>query len=85
MIEGRAIVATQVPATRCVQHGRTGLLVPPGDPAALGNALAALMADAGLRDHLGGQAALWAAEQHSWAHHVEGLAAAYGWETEAPA
>jgi glycosyltransferase involved in cell wall biosynthesis len=83
MIEGRAIVATRVPATQCVEHGKTGWLVPPDDPPALGDALAALIADAALRDLLGGQAALWAAEQHSWAHHVEGLAAAYGWSREA--
>ena len=75
MIEGRAVLATRVPATRCVVHGRTGLLVPPDDPPALGDALAALIADPALRDHLGREAASWAAEQHSWAHHVEGLAA----------
>ena len=82
MIEGRAVLATRVPATRCVMHGRTGLLVPPDDPPALGDALAALIADPALRDHLGREAASWAAEHHSWAHHVEGLAAAYGWTAE---
>ena len=33
---------------------------------------------------LGGQAAAWAAEHHSWPRHADGLAAAYGW-TEAAA
>src|SRR5207244_4367505 len=78
------VVATRVPATRCVVHGRTGLLVPPDDPPALGDALAALIADPALRDHLGREAASWAAEQHSWAHHVEGVAGAYGWRAEEP-
>ena len=33
--------------------GRTALLVPPGDPAALAGAIGALLADAGLRARLG--------------------------------
>jgi glycosyltransferase involved in cell wall biosynthesis len=82
MIEGRAVVATRVPATRCVAHCRTGLLVPPDDPRALSDALGSLIADRALRDHLGRGAASWAAEQHSWAHHVDGLARAYGWTAE---
>jgi len=82
MIEGRAVVATRVPATRCVAHCRTGLLVPPDDPRALSDALGSLIADPDLRDHLGRGAASWAAEQHSWAHHVDGLALAYGWTAE---
>lgn len=40
-----------------VRHGRTGLLVPPDDPAALGRALSRLLADDGLRDGMGRQAA----------------------------
>lgn len=82
MIEGRAVVATRVPATRCMAHCRTGLLVPPDDPRALSDALGSLIADPALRDHLGRGAASWAAEQHSWAHHVDGLALAYGWTAE---
>jgi glycosyltransferase involved in cell wall biosynthesis len=82
MIEGRAVVATRVPATRCVAHCRTGLLVPPDDPRALSDALGSLIADPGLRDHLGREAAAWATEQHSWARHVDGLALAYGWTAE---
>lgn len=43
---GRPVVATRVGGVpEIVEHGRTGLLVPPGDPAALAGAIALLMRD----------------------------------------
>lgn len=54
MAAGRAVVATAVSGTpELVEEGVTGRLVPPGDPEALGAALSALVADAGLRARLG--------------------------------
>ena len=51
---GRAIVATDVGGTREVlDQGRTGLLVPPNDSAALGAALERLLLDPVLRRELG--------------------------------
>ena len=48
------VVATRVAGIpEVVEDGRTGLLVPPGDSAGLGRALARLFADAGLRQQLG--------------------------------
>jgi D-inositol-3-phosphate glycosyltransferase len=46
-----------------VQRDRTGLIVPPRDAAALAQALAALMADAGLRRRMG-EAGLAYAQAH---------------------
>jgi glycosyltransferase involved in cell wall biosynthesis len=50
----RAIVATDVPGCRdIVRHGTNGLLVPPKNPAALADAIAALLSDAALRAEMG--------------------------------
>ena len=46
MASGRAVVATDNPGmSSYVEHGRTGLLVPPGDALALADAIAGLLAD----------------------------------------
>jgi glycosyltransferase involved in cell wall biosynthesis len=67
---GRPIVASDLPAIREVlTDGRTALLVPPDDPAALAAALTRLAADAGLRASLGAGA--------------RALAPAYTWDARA--
>ena len=54
---GRPTVATAVGGTaEVVEHGRTGLLVPPADSGALGGALTRLLADEALRERMGRQA-----------------------------
>jgi glycosyltransferase involved in cell wall biosynthesis len=54
---GRPAVATNVAGIpEVVDEGRTGLLVPPADAAALGDALARLFGDAALRQRMGGDA-----------------------------
>lgn len=54
MASARPVVASQLPAlAEIVDHGRTGLLVPPEDPAALAESLATLLADAPLRQAMG--------------------------------
>ncbi len=51
---GRPIVASDVPGCReVVQHGENGLLVPPGDPAALADALTLLADNPALRQKMG--------------------------------
>ena len=51
---GRPIVTTDTPGCReVVQHGETGLLVPPRDASALAAALGMLLADAKLREAMG--------------------------------
>ncbi|WAH97067.1 glycosyltransferase family 4 protein [Arthrobacter sp. MMS18-M83] len=67
MAAGMPIVATsvgQIPSI--LDHGRTGLLVPAGDPAAFAAALGVLAADPGLRDRLGTQAREQAEMRFSW-------------------
>lgn len=54
---GRPTVATTVGGTaEVVDHGRTGLLVPPADSEALADALTRLLDDEALRDKMGVQA-----------------------------
>ena len=54
---GLPVVATDVAGIpEVVDHGRTGLLVPSGDPAALAGALAGLVGDRALRSRLGAAA-----------------------------
>ena len=54
MAGGRAVVATDVGGVReIVTPGETGLLIPPGDPVAMADALAKLADDAELRETLG--------------------------------
>ncbi len=51
---GRALVTTDIPGCReVVQHGANGLLVPPGDTAALVSALHTLLTDPAKRQQMG--------------------------------
>ena len=54
MAAGRPVVATAVgPVPEVVADGETGLLVPPGDPAALAEAILRVLGDPGLAERLG--------------------------------
>lgn len=67
MARGRAVVASAVGGLLdLVQHDRTGLLVPPGDPAALRSELERLLADPALRERLGAAAREHVAELCAW-------------------
>lgn len=51
---GRAIVASDLPGlNEAITHDHTGLLVPPGDPTALAEALTRVLRDSALRSRLG--------------------------------
>jgi glycosyltransferase involved in cell wall biosynthesis len=57
MAAGNAIVATEVGGIpEAITHGQQGLLVPPGDSAALAGAIIRLLEDAGERKTLGAEA-----------------------------
>ena len=78
MGHGRAVVATAVGGLLdAIEDGETGLLVPPGDVAALRAALERLLQDAPLRERLGAAARARAAERWSREAEARALVAAY--------
>jgi glycosyltransferase involved in cell wall biosynthesis len=67
MAHGLPVVATDVPGNRdLVEHGRTGLLVPPASAEALAAAIERVIGDAGLRARLGAAAREHVARHHTW-------------------
>lgn len=65
MMAGKPVVATATGGTpELVRHGETGLLVPPGDPAALAEALCALLADPARAQRLAEEGRRRAMERH---------------------
>ena len=78
MALGRPVVACAVGGLLdAVEHERTGLLVPPGDPAALRAAIGRLLTDATLRARLGAAARERAGERFSWVEATAATLAAY--------
>jgi glycosyltransferase involved in cell wall biosynthesis len=85
MSYGVPVVATPVGAVAdAVREGRTGLLVPPGDPVALARALATLVASPDLRRTLGAQARATFLADFSLDAHVDQLRGAYDSVAAAP-
>ena len=60
------VVASDIPGYRDVTTPETSFTVPPGDPAALVQALAALLEDEPRRQALGAAARELAEEEYSW-------------------
>jgi glycosyltransferase involved in cell wall biosynthesis len=71
---GKAVIATRTPGM-CdyVRHGETGLLVPPGDPTALAQAIATLWRDPRQAGAMGARGAHFAAAAFDLRLWVEGL------------
>ena len=64
---GRPVVASDLPAlAELVEDGRTGLLVPAEDPAALATALDRLAEDPAERARLGAAGRDWALQTRTW-------------------
>jgi glycosyltransferase involved in cell wall biosynthesis len=79
MAHGRPVVATPVGGIpQLVEDGRTGYLVPPGDPTALREALLRLLASAELRARMGAAARERVAGMCSWERVTEQTLDAYG-------
>jgi glycosyltransferase involved in cell wall biosynthesis len=78
MAAGLPIVAGRVgQAVEYIEDGRSGVLVPPGDSAALARAVLALLADAPLRQRLGQGARERVAGRYTWDHLAPRAEAAY--------
>ena len=78
MAGGKAIVASAVgEAVRFLDDGRVGVLVRPGDPVALADAIAPLLADPYRRSELGVAAREHLRRTHTWMHTAQTLQAAY--------
>lgn len=74
MASGTAIIASEVgQIAQVIQDNRNGLLVPPGDAAAMAAALQKLIANPALRLQLGRQAREDAVHKHSWEHYLSRL------------
>lgn len=77
MARALPVVASDLPAlAEIVGDDERGLLVRPDDPAALAEALGALV-DVGRREALGEAARQWVAGCRTWAHAVRGYSGAY--------
>jgi glycosyltransferase involved in cell wall biosynthesis len=75
---GVPVVATTAPAfLEVVDHGETGWLVPPADPAALADAIRRLMSDPDLRAELGREGRRRVRERFDWRRAAEEVVAVY--------
>jgi glycosyltransferase involved in cell wall biosynthesis len=84
MAAGLPVVACRVGGlTDLVEHGRTGLLVPPDDPAALADALDALVRSPGTARTFGGAARAEVAARYSYDRMVAGFEELYVTELKA--
>lgn len=74
MASGLPVVASDIGQLReLVRPGETGLLVPPGDAAALADAIRRLAGDAALRVRMGATASAEVLGRHTWAHRAESI------------
>jgi phosphatidyl-myo-inositol alpha-mannosyltransferase len=71
------VVASDISGYRDVMTDETGLLVPPGDPVALADSVAELLADEPRREGFGAAARRLAQERYSWDEIARRLAAIY--------
>jgi phosphatidylinositol alpha-mannosyltransferase len=71
------VVASDIPGYRAVMTEETGVLVPPGDDAALADALVGLLEDESRRRSLGERARRLAVERYSWDRIAERLEQIY--------
>jgi phosphatidyl-myo-inositol alpha-mannosyltransferase len=78
-------VASDIPGYRDVMTPETGLVVPPGDPAALAQALIALLEDEPRRHRLGAAARTLASDRYDWGDLAARLVSIYELVAASPA
>jgi glycosyltransferase involved in cell wall biosynthesis len=84
MAAGKPVIASNVGGlSEAVEDGRTGLLVPPGESAALTRAILQLVNDPHKVSALASNAGKDVRERFSWEAMVEGTIAVYGSVAEA--
>lgn len=79
------VVSDRGGAREAVEHGRTGLVVRAGDPAAFADAIGTLAGDPALRRAMGGRARQAVAAQPGWSEVFAGLCASYDEVVDGPA
>ena len=78
MAMGKAVVATDAGGVpEIVDHGKTGLLVPPANPEAIADAVLTLLADPARSAQLGAASRRRAEAEFSLTHHVQAIEALY--------
>jgi glycosyltransferase involved in cell wall biosynthesis len=78
MAMGNAVVATDAGGVpEIVDHGKTGLLVPPANPEAIADAVLTLLADPARSAQLGAAGRRRAEAEFSLTHHVQAIEALY--------
>ena len=70
MAAGRAVVSSDLPSIREIIGDDRGVLVPPGDPVALADAIAGLLEDDERRNAMG-QRGLAFARENTWERRVD--------------
>ena len=78
------VVASDIPGYREVTTGDTSLTVPPGDPAALAQALIAILEDEPRRVQMGMAARALAQDEYAWEHVAQRLVGIYELVTASP-
>lgn len=80
MSAGLPVVATPVAGVvELVKHGENGLLVPPGDPAALADAVTQLLSDPHRRRSMGSEARRTIERKYSWDRTAQETLAVFRW------
>ena len=79
MTMGLPCIGTNIGGTiETIDQGETGLLVPPDDPEAIANAIAALASDPSLRESMGCKGRIRARELFSIGNYCRTVTAVYG-------
>ena len=77
MAAGRAVVSTDLPSIREIVDKDRGVLVPPGDPAALADAIAGLLEDDARREAMGRAGHRKVQTRYAWPHLAAQLEVVY--------